>query len=145
MIAILLATVTLHWTNPTKLARLDDCSDSTAACHLTAANLYRQIGSDWVRLLRTHDYSAGVPATDTALVTDDMATYWVRAVNAAGVSYCETRGFTVGVPPVGIDPGTEQGPRVLYDVAGRRVARPARDGVYFEKTPKGMRLVVIRK
>ena len=136
MLFEILATVTLHWTNPGLARYVPACGDSTVRAPLTRMDAYYSlVGSTgaW-SFLRSHTYSGTVPLIDSLNVPDSpAATYWVIPWMDTLTSQCEPRGYTVGVPNVGVPPLQTATRPQLYDIAGRRVLSPIAGGIYFTK------------
>ena len=141
---VLLATVTLHWTNPSFMedtthspdgSAVNPCGAGSNPVHLIQTNIYRAwVGSiDPPVYLRSH---AAVEGTaDTIQVPDDPpASYFVGPENAAGEG-CRT-GYTVGVPSVSVPPWWPlEKDGQAFDIQGRRI-EPGASGVYFTRHRK---------
>lgn len=129
-----------------------DCQveDLSSPQNIVTAKLYRALcgGSGMPVLVSSMPATAGVEACFFVADTSTCASYWITAVNAAGMESCLGQGLSfprvVGVGyPAGAGP--EKWER-FYDLAGRRLPHPPETpGVYWLKAPGGRaRLVVIR-
>lgn len=149
----MLPTLQLLYTLSCTCPSFEEDTSATATCATHGApertaglDLYRALcgGSGMPLYQRTIPCAAGQHVSFDAGPL--CATWWALPVDSAGnrgEMGC-ARGATVGIPAVSVEQTQElarQG--LLYDIAGRRVQRVERSGVYFVRQPWGARRALL--
>lgn len=154
-----LEAATLEFTTPLWGADPDSCEVPWPGQvqNLVTLRAWRALcGSSGMPVLVRSRTPGTAGAGDTLEVPGDCATWWVTFVNARGLESCLGRGYTVGIPPVGVEPGapddaSEEGgaadARSLFDLRGALVSTPIRDlpnGIYFRRVGSSTFRIVVR-
>lgn len=141
---IILLVFALRWTNPTQEAH--GCAASGPLNDLGWIEVWGSVSPNPALLLVTLP-AVGREGMEEAVTLDLSGTSsgWVTAFDAAGNASCSTP-WSVNTTTDVTSSTVQPRPPAWYDIAGRKIERPVRSGVYFFDSGTGAprKVVVLR-